>query len=178
MQFSTAQKEMQTIFKNGAVGQAVSGFIWLVSAIFSTWVSRQSGVLILFFGGMLIFPLTQLALKLTGGNIHLTPGNPLENLGRQVAFIVPLCLPLVIGVYSANPNWYYPAFMIIIGAHYLPFITLYGSGLYAVLSAVLVGGGVLLGWFLPDQFVPGGWITAGLLLIFAVLLFRNNHSER
>jgi len=173
MLFSAAQNEMRSVFKSGAVGQAVSGVIWLVSAIFSTWVNRQTGVLILFFGGMAIFPLTQLALKLTGHNVQLSKENPLENLGRQVAFIVPLCLPLVFGVYYANPNWYYPAFMIIIGAHYLPFITLYGTRIYAFLAAALIGGGVLLGWFLPSQFVLGGWITAALLLLFSALLWRS-----
>lgn len=172
MQVEIAQSEMRSVFKSGAVGQLVSGLIWLLSAAFSTWVSRQSGVLILFFGGMVIFPLTQLALKLTGHSPQLNPGNPLSALARQIAFFVPLCLPLVIAVYSANPNWYYPAFLIIVGAHYLPFVFLYGARAYTFLAAGMVMGGVLIGWLLPNFFVPGGWLGAGLLLVFAALLWR------
>ena len=34
--------------------------------------------------------------------------------------------------------------MILLGAHYLPFVFLYGMRMFAVLAAILVGGGILI----------------------------------
>jgi hypothetical protein len=60
--------------------------------------------------------------------------------------------------------------MLIIGAHYMPFIFLYGMWEFAVLSALLIGGGVAIGMLLPHAFVIGGWFTATILLLFAALV--------
>jgi hypothetical protein len=94
----------------------------------------------------------------------------MNQLGMQVAFIAPLSLPLIGAAALYNINWFYPAFMLILGTHYLPFIFLYGMWEFAVLSATLIGGGVAAGMLLPDTFVTGGWFTAVVLLLFAVLV--------
>jgi hypothetical protein len=41
---------------------------------------------------------------------------------------------------------------------------------FAVLSALLIGGGVVIGMLLPDVFVTGGWFTAIALLLFAIVV--------
>ena len=66
-------------------------------------------------------------------------------------------------------NWFYPAFMIIVGAHYLPFVFLYGMRLFAFLAALLIGVGLLIGLNFAGSFTLGGWVTAGMLLICAPL---------
>ena len=66
MEIKTAQQDVHTTFARGAVGQAVSGFIWLVSVILGTWSSERNAILMLVLGGALIFPLTQLMLRLLG----------------------------------------------------------------------------------------------------------------
>jgi len=48
-------------------------------------------------------------------------------LAMQVAFVLPLSLPLVFAATAYRQNWFYPAFMIALGSHYLPFIFLYGK---------------------------------------------------
>ena len=45
MQVAEAQREVRTVFLNGAIGQVVSGAIWLVSAAFSSAGNRRLGVL-------------------------------------------------------------------------------------------------------------------------------------
>jgi hypothetical protein len=90
----------------------------------------------------------------------------------QVAFIVPLNLPVIAAAAAYNINWFYPAFMIVVGTHYLPFVTLYGMWQYAILAAVLIGGGVAIGWALPHNFILGGWFTPAALLIFALTISR------
>jgi hypothetical protein len=77
-------------------------------------------------GGVFIFPLTQLGLRLMGRPASVRPKNPLNGLAMQVAFTVPLAIPVIGAAALYNVNWFYPAFMIILGAHYLPFIFLYG----------------------------------------------------
>jgi len=172
MEIRTAQQEVRTVFVNGSFGQAVSGLIWLISAALGAWVSVQAGILFLTLGGIAIFPLTQLTLKLLGRRASLSRENPFNQLAMQVAFIVPLLLPVIGAAARANVNWFYPAFMIVVGAHYLPFITLYGMWQYAILAGALIGGGTALGFLLPQQFAPGGWLTGAALIIFAVFAWR------
>jgi hypothetical protein len=170
MEISTAQQEMRSVFLGGSVGQAVSGLIWLASAALATWIKDQYGIIVLVLGGIFIFPLTQLALKLVGQRASLSRANPLNRLAMQVAFIVPLTLPVIYAAARYNLSWFYPAFMIVVGTHYMPFIFLYGMWQYAVLAAALIGGGVAIGLLFPASFVPGGWFTAAALLIFALLV--------
>ncbi len=47
-------------------------------------------------------------------------------LGMQAAFTLPLSLPVVLAIAAVRPRWFYPAFMILLGAHYLPFVFMYG----------------------------------------------------
>ncbi len=170
MLVNDAQHEMRTVYRGGFVGQAVSGVLWLISAALGTWGSVNLGVISLFVLCFFIFPLTQLALKLAGQPATLRSGNPLQSLAKQIAFIVPICLPVIYGAAKYNINWYYPAFMVIVGAHYLPFVFLYGMWQYALLGALLVGGGVGMAVLFPAMFTPGGWFSGIVLILFAIAI--------
>ncbi len=170
MQIKDAQLEVRSIYWGGSVGQAVSGVIWLISAIFATWINQKTGMLILFLGGMFIFPLTQLIFHLMGKKASLSKENPYNALAMQTAFIVPLLIPVIYGATLYNSNWYYPAFMMVVGAHYMPFMTLYGMRLFGFLAGILMVAGLMIGMYFSTSFVLGGWVTAIVLLVFAVLL--------
>ena len=178
MTVTDAQREVRSVFLGGSIGQLVSGIIWLFSAAVSTWVGIRQGIIVLVVGGMFIFPLTQLALRVAGRPATLSRENPLRQLAIQVAFIVPLTLPVVAGAALHNVNWFYPACMIIVGAHYMPFIFLYGMREYAVLAAVLMGGGITLGMIMPDKFNVGGWLGGAALVVFGVVAGRLAQRER
>jgi hypothetical protein len=181
MLIKEAQQEVRTVFLGGSVGQAVSGILWLVSAALGYWVSPKAGIYFLIFGGMLIFPLTQLALKILGQQASLRKENPLNNLAMQIAFTVPLLIPLILVATMYNINWFYPAFMLVVGAHYLPFIFLYGMWQYGVLAALLIGGSLTIAMNLADIFTLGGWVTGSVLILFAVIIRfiakRENRAE-
>ncbi len=162
-----AQREVRTVFLGGFAGQLVSGIIWLVSAALATWVKPTTGIWVLVAGGIFIFPLTQLMLRLMGRRTALSSENKLNGLAMQVAFTLPLNLPLVGAAALYRLNWFYPAFMIALGTHYLPFVFLYGMRHFAALAAILIGGGVALGLYAQDIFGLGGWITGVVLLVFA-----------
>src|SRR5512134_2485028 len=138
MHVSDAQREVRTVFRGGSVGQLVSGLLWLGSAALATWSTSRNAIGFLVVGGFFIFPLTQLGLKLLGGPASLSRENPLGALGMQVAFTLPLSLPVVGAVAIHHLDWFYPACIVVLGAHYLPFVFLYGMRLFAVLSFGLV----------------------------------------
>jgi len=167
MHVSDAQREVRTVFAGGFVGQAISSGIWFLSAALSTWDSPRRGIVVLVVGGAFIFPITQLILRLMGRPASLSAGNPMGQLAMQVAFTIPANLFVVAGATLYRLNWFYPACMIVLGAHYLPFVFLYGMWQFWILGALLVGGGVAIGMFVPESFSLGGWITVVFLLIFA-----------
>ena len=167
MHVADAQREIRQAYMGGFMGQLVSGLLWLASAAFATWGSPQSAIILIVLGGCFIFPLTRLGLALIGHPTVITPGNPLNALGMQVAFVLPLSLPVVGAAALYRLDWFYPAFMIVLGAHYLPFVFLYGMRMFALLTALLVVAGIVLALYLPLTFAAGAWITGGLLLTFA-----------
>lgn len=164
-----AQREMRSAFLGGFAGQLVSGVIWLSAALASVVGSKGLGMAVLFFGSMGIFPLTQGLLKVMGRPGKVSPDNGLWALGSQVAFTVPLNFVLVGAASLYRLEWFFPAAMVVVGSHYLPFITLYGMKMFAVLAAILVLGGIGLGIYGPQIFSLGGWLTGVTLLLFAVL---------
>jgi hypothetical protein len=179
MLIKEAQKEMRQVFLGGSVGSLVSGLIWLVSAALGTFVSTSHAILALVLVGIFIFPLTQLVLKLLGRPSGARRENPFNYLAMQVAFIVPLGLPVVGGAALYNIDWFYPAFMIILGAHYLPFMTLYGMWQWGLLGGVLIFAGLALALWLPGAtFAVGGWFTGVVLLLFAVYAATIARRER
>ena len=178
MTVADAQREVRSVFLGGSVGQVVSGAIWLFSAALSTWGGTQQGIIALVVGGTFIFPLTQLVLRLAGRPWTLSQGNPLRQLAIQVAFIVPLTLPVAGGAALHNVNWFYPACMVIVGAHYMPFIFLYGMWQYGVLAAALMGGGMTLGMIMPHEFSVGGWLSGAALLLFGFVAGRISVREQ
>ena len=170
MNIKSAQQDVQSTFLRGSVGQAVSGLIWLISAALGVWVNERYAILVLVFAGIFIFPLTQLALRLLKHPAGLPKEHPMNQLGMQVAFIVPLSLPIIGAASLSNINWFYPAFMLVLGTHYMPFIFLYGMWEFALLSALLIGSGVAFGMVLPHTFAVGGWFTGVVLILFALFV--------
>ncbi|TFB64992.1 hypothetical protein E3T34_15360 [Cryobacterium sp. TMT1-62] len=97
-------------------------------------MSPGASIATLFLGGMLIFPLTTLTLRTAGGPAALPKGHPMAALATQFAFTVPSGMLVAVALGLTEPNLFFPASMIIVGAHYLPFVFLYGMRLFAVLA--------------------------------------------
>lgn len=168
MQVADAQREVRQGYLGGFVGQLVSGVLWIASAALATWTTPRAAIVLLVAGGFFIFPLTRLGLALLGRRVPVAATNPLNGLAMQVAFTLPLTLPLVGAAALYRTDWFYPAFMIALGAHYLPFVFLYGMKMFAILSALLVSAGVTLALYVQAPFAAGAWITGAALLGFAL----------
>jgi hypothetical protein len=164
-----AQAEMRTRFVGGFYGQLVSGVLWLVSASLAEWSSPRAAIATLVVGGFFIFVFTELLVRFAGERAVLSPNNSLRYLGMQAAFVLPLSMPLLFPVSLYRLNWFYPALMILLGAHYLPFVTLYGMRMFAALAALLVGGGFVIAVYWSHSFSAGAWFTGATLLVFAAV---------
>jgi hypothetical protein len=169
MSIKEAQREIRSAFLGGFVGQLIAGIIWAFSAAFSTWGRPGLGMAVLFFVSMLLFPLTQFTLRLMGRPATLSKENSLNQLAMQIAFTVPIGFILVGAATLYRQNWFYPASMVVVGAHYLPFIFLYGMPQFGALAGLLILGGVGIGLYGPNTFSLGGWISAVILIIFAFM---------
>jgi hypothetical protein len=167
MSLLDSQREMRSAFLGGFAGQLVSGVIWLIASILSVLLKPAAGMAALFFGSMGIFPLTQLIVRLMGRPGKVSPENGLWKLGSQVAFTVPLNFLLVGAATLYRAEWFFPAAMIVVGSHYLPFITLYGMKLFGILAGLLVVSGAMLALYGPQIFSLGGWFTGVVLIVFA-----------
>jgi hypothetical protein len=172
MDIRDAQLEMRTVFRGGCAGSLASFLLWAASGALSTWVSPRAGIITICAGGVLLFPLSLLILRLMGGRAALRRENPLAALARQTAFIIPLCLPLVGAAALYRLGWFYPALLIVVGAHYLPFVTLYGMLEYYVVGGLMIGAGLAIGYYAPENFTLGAWTGAGILLMSAYVLLR------
>jgi hypothetical protein len=167
MTISEAQHDVRRTFLGGFAGSLASASVWLASAVLATWSTPQLAITVLVVGGAAIFPLTQLALRLMGRPAGLPREHPMNGLAIQVAFVLPLHLPLVGAAALYRLEWFYPAFMLALGAHYLPFVFLYGMREYAALAAFLVGAGVAIALYGPPSFALGAWVTVVVLVVFA-----------
>jgi hypothetical protein len=133
------------------------------------WVGPRGAISTLVVGGFLIFPLTELLLRVAGEKASVSADNSLRSLGMQVAFVLPLSMPLLIPVGLYRLTWFYPGLMILLGAHYLPFVFLYGMRMFWVLGLLLVGAGLLIAMYWSGGFSVGAWYTGAVLLVFAAI---------
>ena len=166
MRVDQAQQELRRVYSGGLVGQSVTGVLWLVSSALSVWQSPRAGMLCLVLGGFGIYPMTTLVLRLLGRPAALSRDNPFRHLAIQVAFVLPASMLLMVPVVLYRVAWFYPALMVLVGAHYLPFATLYGMRSFLALAVLLVVSGVIVAMYLPGHFSMGGWFSGVVLLAF------------
>lgn len=170
MQVNEAQAEVRNVYIGGSVGAMVSGAVWMAAAALGTWSTQRLAIQTLVFGGMLIFPLGQMVLLLMGRRATLQPENPFKALAMQIAFTLPLSIPLAGAAALANPHWFFPAMMLIVGVHYIPFITLYGMHEYALFAAALIAPALAIAVWFPDSGLVAAWLTAATEVLFGVVV--------
>lgn len=127
--------------------------------------------------GFFIFVLTQMLLCVLGRRTRVSRENPFHWLGMQAAFVLPLSMLLLVPVGYYRLNWFFPALMILLGAHYLPFATLYGMRMFLFLAGILVALGVVIALYFAGTFSLGAW-SAGLVLFVFAWIGRFHHEPR
>jgi len=106
-------------------------------------------------------------LRLSGRRASVSKGNQFHSLGRQVAFVLPFSMLLLVPVGLYNLNWFFPALLILLGAHYLPFATLYGMRMFLFLAGILIAAGDVIAQYFSATFSLGAWVGGVVLFAFA-----------
>ena len=167
-----AQAEVRRIYLGGSVGQAYSGVVWLVSAAMWTFATESMAIVVMLIGGFLIYPVTTTVCRILGSPGAIPSTSPLREAGFAIPIVGPLMIPLVGAATLYDTRWFFPAFMIAMGAHYLPFAVLYGVRTFWYLGALMWIGGFLIGWLAPGLAVVGAWLTGVLLVLFSIAAAR------
>lgn len=164
-------EEVRVAYLGGFSFLAFEGALWLVSAALGSFVSVGSAIVALVVGGVFILLGAQLIQRLMR-RPSVGSENPLMGLSTSAAFVVPLCYPVIAAATLADTDWFFPAFAVVVGAHYPPFAYVYRMRLYLALCGVLVGGGTLIGWLFRDgPFSLAGYFAGAVLLAFGTLFF-------
>ena len=170
MLIKEAQKELRDKYFGGALGPLISGIFWIIATLIGINVSKGAAIYALVILGAFIFPTGLLILKIQR-KPTVSHHNPLNFLAMQIAFTIPAAYPVIFAATAHNPNWFFPAMAVIVGAHYLPFIFLYGMPIYGAIAVVLIAGATWIGINCAGHFDYGGWFTAAVLLLSAPAIF-------
>lgn len=167
MEIEDAQREVRSNAMGGFWGQLLYSILWLTAAALGTWATRKSSILTIVIGGFFVFPLMQMILRLSGRPARVSRENPFHWLSMQIAFVLPLSMLVLVPVGRYDLNLFFPALMILVGAHYLPFATSFGMRMFLFLAGILTAEGVVIALYFSGTFSPGAWIAGLTLFVFA-----------
>jgi hypothetical protein len=170
--------EFRRCHLGGAVYLAVESFLWLLSATLGAAGQVPAAMLVLLLGGMLVYPIATACSRLLKMP-RPDNSNRLSILITWIALTIPLGVPLVLMATSAGrENLFYPAFTVLVGAHWLPFAYVYSMKSFVTLAGILVLAGILFGFVFPQFFAACGFAAGGILLLFAIIHFVVVRGER
>ena len=148
MDIQAAQQDTRRAYVGGGPGVLASAMVWFSAGLVERAHGTAPAFIVLFFAGMLIFPLGTLISRIGFRTAGASAGNPLGGtaLESTVAMIGGLVaawlfLPL-------KATWVFPVAAIAVGTHYAAFRTVYGDWLFLLLAALITGLG-LAGVFAP-----------------------------
>ena len=176
---SDAQRDLRRAYVGGGPGVFVSSLIWFAAAAAEASKGVGPAFAVLFFGGMLIFPLATMASRLLFRREKEASDNPLGAIALEST------IAMIGGLFAAwlflpfQPDYVFPLAAIAVGTHYAVFKTIYGDFLFWLLGGLITAVGVLSIFDVVP--IPGGPILAVAMieLLFAVLLtMRARRAER
>lgn len=176
MNISDAQKDMRYGYFGGGVGMFVSGMVWFVAGVIALTGETDRAIWALLIGGVLISPGSDLVTKALGRPNKSVPGNPLVALAMESTVWMIFCLPLAYALAQANPMWFFPAMLLIIGGRYLTFSTVYGMRTYWLCGLLLAAAGAAL-VMLHVPFGVQPFAGAVIEIVLAPFVFLRGRKE-
>ncbi len=169
MTVSEAQSDMRRAFVGGGPGAIVSALVWLAAFFALQKSDTAHAFLVLFIGGMFIFPVSMLVCRAVFRRRKEEAGNGLGMTALEST------IAMIAGLFGSwlflklQPGFVFPFAAIAVGTHYFAFRTVYGDSLFWLLGAALTAVGV---WQILGSPVPGGVIlwVAGIELVFGAIL--------
>ena len=171
MDINDSQKDMRLAYMGGASGALISGIIWLVAGIVAVYASKQTSILVFFFGGMLIHPMGIVLSKLFKRTGKHKEANPFAKLAMECTLILFVGLFIAYSVFQIHQEWFYPIMLMIIGSRYVLFQTIYGMKIYWAFGLILTMAGVI-SLLLNQPFHLAALIGGGIEIIFSIIIFK------
>lgn len=162
MDIREAQADLRRAYTDGGPGVLISGLVWLAAWFAGRGGSVQTEFVVLFLGGMLIFPLALLANRTLMGRAKEDADNP----GGML--VLESTIAMIAGLFAAwlflrhDETLVMPLAAIMVGTHYFAFRTAYGDKLFWLLAALIT----LLGLAGIYKFLP---LPFGVTLSVAVV---------
>ncbi len=130
--------------------------------------SIANGFAVLFFAGMLIFPVSKVVLKMFFSRTPESKGNPGGLIVIETVFPMIGCLFAAWLLLPYRPELVFPIASIAVGAHYFGFRTAYGDWTYWFFGALLclIGTFAIIFNFPSRDIVP--FIIASVEIIFGM----------
>lgn len=175
--FAQAHNDMRSAYACGSLGVVVSGSVWLFAAMVAFWISTQTAIWILFFGGMLIHPLGLVIGKMIGFSGQHGKNNLLGRLAMEGTIYMLMCIPLALMLSLQNHAWFFQGMLLIIGGRYLTFATLYGNKAYWLLGGLLGLAAFLLFFFKADTAISA-LSGSTIEIVFGTVLFAQFRKEK
>lgn len=142
MDIAAAQLEVRRAYLRGGPGAIVSGIVWLVAGIVAILHGVPVGFAVLFFGGMLIFPVATFIVRRVFRREAVSKANP------NGLTVVETIFPMIGGFLAAwllipfRPDFVFPMSAIAVGTHYFGFRTAYGDWTNWILGGTMCAVGV------------------------------------
>ena len=157
MTIDHAQADLRRAYLNAGPGTVISGLVWAVAAVVQARSGVGPGFVALFFGGMLIFPLSLAACRVLFKRAAESPDNPfgrlvLESTIAMIAAFLPAWLFL-----QHAPALVMPLAGLAVGAHYFAFRTAYGLTIFWPMGGLIMALSLAAIYRVlpfPDAFVP------------------------
>lgn len=165
-----AQRDIVRAYVGGGPGVFVSALVWFAAALVEYNKGIGPAFAVLFFGGMLIYPLSAAASRLLFRRARESSDNPLGRVALEST------IAMIGGLFAAwlflpfRPDFVFPLAAIAVGTHYAVFRTVYGDAIFWLLGGIITVVGIL--GIYEVVAIPGGLILAvgAIELVFAILL--------
>ncbi|MBM4234668.1 MAG: hypothetical protein FJ160_10875 [Gammaproteobacteria bacterium] len=138
MDITTAQLELRHSYLRGGPGAITSGIVWLIAGVVANNTNVSTAFMVLFFGGMLISPLSTLIERFV-----FRRSSP-QKSNQGLLTVIETTFPMIGGLIAAwlmlpfRPDFVFPLAAIAVGTHYFGFRTAYGEWTYWILGGALV----------------------------------------
>ncbi len=186
-----AQRELRRAYLRGGPGTFISGLVWLVAGAAAHQRGVRAGFLLLYFGGMLIFPLSQLITRgLLREPTHQAGtlgarivGNNLSNYRSYPRIVGETVVPMLGGLLGAwlllpyRPLLVFPVAAVAVGAHYFGFRSAYGDRTFWLLGSILCAIGLIPIFLITAPAHMVAYAVSGVELLIGLWLTGQSRSH-
>lgn len=170
------QKNMRSAYYGGGFGVLASGTVWLIAGIVATVSGLWTSVITLYVGGIFIHPIGVLIAKAFGRSGKHEKGNRMGALAIESTFAMFVGLFIAFVVAQRIPNWFFSIMLLVIGARYFVFQTIYGDRTYWVFGGVLCLAGAIC--MILDLHYHFPALLGGVIeIVFAVVILLQEKKK-